>query len=308
MQKGVRSTTEIFITEAEKVNGNKYNYSLVNYINNSTKVEIVCRVHGSWFQTPSNHLRGKGCRKCYNTLQILDSEEFCNKAISLHGNRYDYSKVNYVGYSTEVEIICRIHGSFYQTPDAHLHSKGCFQCGRDSCAKSIVKNTEYFVQQSSIIHGSKYDYSKTIYIKNRDSVIIICPIHGEFVQMAMAHLAGKGCILCSNTLFALEHDWLDFINVPKEYRNKIIRVNGSIIKPDAYDLNNNTIYEFYGDYWHGNPKVFDSNKINLSVGKTFGELLAKTLKRENKLKSAGYNMITIWEFDFKNILSNRKSA
>jgi len=300
MQRGVRSTTEIFIAEARNVHGDKYNYSLVNYINNSSKIEIVCPIHGSWFQTPSNHLRGKGCKKCASLLQTSNTKDFIRKATILHGNRYNYSKVMYVRVDYDVEIICYRHGSFFQTPDAHLHSNGCFECGREACGNSIVNDNNYFIMKATEIHNGKYDYSKTIYTKNRESVIIICPTHGEFTQMAMAHLAGKGCKICAHSVSNKETKWLDLLCIPKENRNISIYINDTWIKPDGYDPLTKTIYEFYGDFWHGNPNVFDHNSINLATKKTFGELYQQTLDREKMIIAAGYSLITIWESNFEN--------
>lgn len=104
-----------------------YDYSKIEYLNAATKVEIVCKEHGSFFQTPNNHLTGQGCPKCYgnNTKTI---EEYTQDFTQVHGNTYEYSKVEYTGALTKVEIICKIHGSFFQTPDNHSKGKGCPKC------------------------------------------------------------------------------------------------------------------------------------------------------------------------------------
>ena len=54
-----------------------------------------------------------------------------------------------------------------------------------------------FITECNIIHNNKYDYSKTYYTKKDNKVIIICPIHGEFTQIAHSHLNGYGCKKCS---------------------------------------------------------------------------------------------------------------
>ena len=92
--------------------------------------------------------------------------------------------------------------------------------------------------------------------------------------------------------------WLDQLNIDQKYRNKIIFINGKRYNLDALDSITNTVYEFYGDYWHGNPKVFDSEKINMSNNKTFGQLYGNTIQRELFLKKMGYNIVHIWEYDF----------
>jgi hypothetical protein len=89
--------------------------------------------------------------------------------------------------------------------------------------------------------------------------------------------------------------------VPSKYRHKTLKINNKRYNLDAYDPEKNIIYEFYGDYWHGNPMVYDINDTNTNVNKKFGLLYNDTMIREKDLKSLGYNLVTIWEHDF-NIL------
>jgi len=78
----------------------------------------------------------------------------------------------------------------------------------------------------------------------------------------------------------------------------IIKINNKIIKFDGYDNKTNTVFEFYGNLWHGNPEIYNKNDINPINKKKFGDLYKKTIERENIIKNAGYNLITIWEKDF----------
>ena len=118
-------------------------------------------------------------------------EEFIVKAREVHGDKYDYSKVEYVNQLTKVCIICPTHGEFEQTPDSHLHGHGCPKCvGKN-------KTTEQFIEEAREVHGDKYDYSKTYYNGAFKKVTIICPIHGEFWQKPTMHLIGQGCPKCS---------------------------------------------------------------------------------------------------------------
>jgi hypothetical protein len=112
--------------------------------------------------------------------------------------------------------------------------------------------------------------------------------------------AKEGCPFCFKNISKMETIWLDILNIPVEFRNIYIKLpNGKKYKPDAYIKETNTVYEFNGDFWHGNPKKFNSNDINKKNKKTFGELYNDTLKKEAELKSYGYNIISIWESDFK---------
>ena len=129
-------TTEDFIENARKVHSDKYDYSLTNYISAKTKVKIICPVHGVFEQTPCGHLSGRGCKKCSGKNK-LTTEEFIDQARKVHGDKYDYSLVNYVNCRTKVKIICPIHGVFEQTPQSHLKGNGCKYCKNYSAEKDI---------------------------------------------------------------------------------------------------------------------------------------------------------------------------
>ena len=117
-------TTQEFIEKAKKVHGNKYNYSKVEYIKSELKVCIICPEHEEFWQIANAHLQGQGCPECNGRNKPITKEYFVQQAVKIHGNRYDYSKVNYVKASEKVEIICPIHGSFYQRPNDHLSGYG----------------------------------------------------------------------------------------------------------------------------------------------------------------------------------------
>lgn len=123
-----RSTTKAFVEKANKVHNGIYDYSEVNYINNLTKVKIICKTHGVFYQRPANHTdKGKGCSKCNGGIKITRNQ-FISNATKIHKGRYDYSKVNYINAMTKAEIICKKHGVFLQTPNNHQNGKGCPHC------------------------------------------------------------------------------------------------------------------------------------------------------------------------------------
>lgn len=123
-----KKTTEEFIAESRAVHGDKYDYSKVEYVNNNTKVTIVCPDHGDFYILPRTHVSSKiGCTKCTN--RYMDLDYFKEKAISIHGDVYDYSKVNYVNAKTKIDIVCKQHGVFSQTPNTHINGSGCPECG-----------------------------------------------------------------------------------------------------------------------------------------------------------------------------------
>lgn len=202
-----RKTTDQFIKDARAVHGDKYDYSKVNYTNNITKVEIICPIHGSFWQHPIHHLSGRGCPECGRITQASkmksDTKTFVEKAKALHGDKYDYSKVDYIGSSFPIEIICPTHGSFIQRASAHLDGEGCPKCGLEYTASLKRLTTEEFIRRAREVHGDRYDYSLVSY-KSRDYVKIICPKHGEFEQWAYSHLSGCGCPICRDSKLELQ--------------------------------------------------------------------------------------------------------
>lgn len=119
-----------FVTKAREVHGDKYDYSLVNYTGNKNKVTIICPIHGNFDMRPDNHINGKSeCPTCSGN-QRYTTETFVAKAKEIHGDKFDYSKVNYKGIFTKIEIVCRDHGSFFMTPDNHINTgkQGCPIC------------------------------------------------------------------------------------------------------------------------------------------------------------------------------------
>ena len=256
--------------------------SLINYINNHTKVNIVCPIHGEFKQTPSHHLNGHGCPKCSH-----DKKKLSNFG---HNTKYDYSKASYINSYTKVIIICPIHGEFNQTPNAHLSGQGCPKCS------PTYKDLSIFVHQANNIHDNKYDYSQSIYNSSKIKINIICPIHGEFKQTPNAHLNGQGCPKCCSSISKLETIWLDSLFVPNECRNIKLSISNKTYNVDAF--HNDIIFEFYGDFWHGNPRKFNLSNINPISKISFGELYKRTMEREKELKRK-YKVVTIWEMDFK---------
>lgn len=200
----IKLTTEEWIEKAQKIHGNKYDYSRVQYINAKTKVTIICPMHGEFLQRPDKHQQGRGCPKCAleykSNLFKSNTTEFIEKARKIHGSKYDYSKVEYNKVSKKVEIICPIHGSFWQTPKGHLDGNGCIKCAHDKMHNARTKDVNIFIKEANIVHNNKYDYSKVEYYNAHKEVCIICPQHGEFWQTPHSHLNKKsGCPICSQS-------------------------------------------------------------------------------------------------------------
>ena len=124
--------------------------------------------------------------------------EFVEKARKVHGDKYDYSKVDYQGNKVKVCIVCPIHGETWQLPNTHLNGFGCRDCSYENRVTRVCNSTEWFVKKANVVHKNKYDYSKAIYSGASKDVLITCPIHGDFTQNAYTHLSGSGCPRCSS--------------------------------------------------------------------------------------------------------------
>ena len=186
-----KSNTLEFVSRAMAIHGNRYDYSAVNYINTDTKVAIVCAIHGVFMVTPSMHLKGYNCIRCVGKERGTTGK-FVERAIAIHGDKYDYSKVIYVSRNVKVIVVCKKHGGFIIAPSRHLRGSGCAKCGGN-----VKLTTGEFIEKASSVHGDRYDYSKSLYSGAHCKIIIICKTHGEFGIKPNSHIAGgQGCPVC----------------------------------------------------------------------------------------------------------------
>ena len=129
-------TTNEIVCEFEKVHGKRYDYSLVKYISALRKVKIKCRIHGTFLQTSVAHRNNQGCPTCGKTSsemsRRLSQDRMLGMFKDVHGITYDYSKVVYTTSKVKVDIICKIHGVFTQTPSNHKRGVGCPKCNKIS--------------------------------------------------------------------------------------------------------------------------------------------------------------------------------
>lgn len=200
--------TKEFIEKAKIVHGDRYDYSKVVYINPKEKVCIICPIHGEFWQKPYNHLNGQGCGKCRYELLSSKHKKATSKWIEevrkVHGDKYNYSKVEYKSCQEKVCIICPTHGEFWQRPLSHLQGQGCPHCNGNA-----NKNTELFIKEAIKVHNDKYDYSKVEYKNNKTKVCIICPKHGEFWQTPQKHLNNRGCPICGGSAKSNTDDFIE---------------------------------------------------------------------------------------------------
>jgi len=187
-----KKTKTDWLEDFKKVHSDKYDYSKVNYIDSRTKIEIICPIHGSFWKTPELHLNNYGCNIC-NKKNYLKSKNIIKDFKKVHGDKYDYSKVNYIDSRTKIEIICPIHGSFWKTPELHKLGNSCPKCSLR------IKSFSIHLKDFKKVHNDKYDYSKVNYISSHIKIKIICPEHGSFFQTPANHKRGHGCPKCSES-------------------------------------------------------------------------------------------------------------
>jgi len=162
----------LFIDDSNRIHNNKYDYTSVDYINSKVKVKIICPEHGLFTQSPEKHLFGHGCRKCANklisSLKTKKTFDLINQSIKTHGDKYDYSLVEYKDAKTKIKIICPTHGVFEQIPDNHINGSGCYHCGRDRISReNQIKSTGWSAENWGLCasKSKNFDSFKVYIIK-----------------------------------------------------------------------------------------------------------------------------------------------
>lgn len=277
-------TTEQFILDAKQVHGDKYDYSKVIYNGCGVPVEIICFFHGSFLQTPTNHLLGHGCAKCKaierGNLNRKTTDTFIKQARNIHGDKYNYEKTIYINKRSKVCITCTIHGDFWQNAQSHLNGCGCKECMKERFR--ITLND--FVRRAKEVHGDKYDYS-LISNENFNGVAskinIICPEHGVFVQTASNHLNGKKCRMCANIAIGKNN-----ADTKDEFVKKAIFVHGDNYLYDKVVYSNQEVdvcitCPIHGDFWQ-RPSHHLCGSGCPMCKRSFGEeRVARFLKQNN---------------------------
>ena len=297
-------TLNDFITRAEVIHNGKYGYSKFVYNGIDNPSIIICSLHGEFLQTPYKHLIGHGCYVCGKIKQAnkfkKPEEKFITESNKIHNNRYTYSRGTYKNGKTPVSITCLDHGKFCQRPDNHLLGKGCPKCGKEKLSSLFRKKESDFKIEARKLKGDLYEYKDSNYQTAHIKINILCKKCGKiFKQTPNNHLSkNEGCPFCGNNISKVEIEFLNILNITEKNRQKYI-------KPFKVDgIKNNKIFEFLGDYWHGNPQKYTSINTNKTVKKTFGELYLNTLSKFKSLFNKGYAIYYIWESDYKSWLKD----
>lgn len=238
----MKHTTATFIEKANKIHNNKYDYSKSIYENWKIKITITCLTHGDFKQLPLLHLYGQGCPKCDDDNRRLSVGKYIEKAKAIHGDKYDYSKVNYINSETKVIIICKDHGEFKQLPSSHTQGIGCPVCkaskGESSIKELLIKNnikfiTEYRIPEiASLLRYDFYlpDYNTLIEFHGIQHYKYIPYFHGEDDDKFLKQKIRDDLIRNNARLFKyryLEFNYKQFKYLSKEQFEQLVieRIN-----------------------------------------------------------------------------------
>lgn len=257
-------TLEEFIERSNSVHNNRYDYSLSNYINSSSKIEITCHIHGPFYQRAAHHLSGKGCPKCGG--KNFDKNEFLRKSEEIHNDKYNYSYVEYTSSHSKVKILCNKCGDiFLQTPNNHLSGYGCKKCAVESKAKSDRLTKEEFIAKAIDVHNDKYNYSLVNYFNCKTSIDIICKKCGKtFSQIPSSHLYNKtGCKKCYSSSKGEEkiRNYLSYNNVVFEEQKRFKKCKyKNVLSFDFYIPEKDICIEFQGRQHYESVDIFGGEK------------------------------------------------
>lgn len=245
----------------------------------------------------------------------LTREKVIAKANLVHNNKYTYDKLVWVHTRVKCIITCPIHGDFVQLMNSHFNGHGCAACGYDKNSSQKRRLRECFLTECRHVHGNTYNYDDVEYKGNKHNIVIICSEHGKFSKIPHVHLRGSGCPKCSKKGWSkIAIEWLSYralqdgvyIEHAGNEGERVLRIQGDkSIRVDGFCQLTNTVYEFHGSYWHGDPAIYtDPTFVNPTSKRSMGELYKETMHRDDMIRRSGYCLITIWETEWTNIVSS----
>lgn len=303
-------TLEEYIIKANNIHKNKFTYVKLVSENGYRRIYLICSDHGLFHQLADTHLKGSGCRKCYYKKFALNQSQSFDEFVKIANQifNYQYTYIEFIPKSKanprQIKYTCKEHGIIIQNADNHRRGWGCNKCGYDKASIKLEDTFNNVEKKCIAVHGNKYTYIRLFKTDDR-YLEIECKIHGVFTQRVAAHLIGGGCWKCScKPSSKPENEWLDRVGIKLTNRQCKLPLLGNLIV-DGFDPETNTVYEFHGDYWHGNPTIYKSYEINKRIGVTFGQLFSDTIIREEKIKKH-YNLVSIWEHDWIQLKKDSK--
>lgn len=296
----VRQTPiEVLLSKFKQIHEEIYDYSKIEYKGTHEKIVIICNIHGEFMQTPHDHLEGRGCIQCgimkSSSTRTRTTELVVEEFTKIHGNRYDYSYINYT-VGEKCNIVCKLHGVFLQQANAHIKGQGCPTCGRLDARNSTMLSENEIIQRFQIVHDNKYTYPDLDYTGQHNYIKIMCEKHGIFQQTPHGHSKGQGCPKCSYRISRPQLEWLNYMSVKYHRIDQEIRIGSAIVD----GLCGNIVFEYNGCYFHGCNICYKDQSIeNKKCKKTMKQLFDGTLTRKLLIESAGYKVIDVWDHEWK---------
>lgn len=312
----MRKTTIQFAQEASIIHSNVYDYSLVSYKNNITKVIIICSIHGNFLQTPLCHITNKtGCPNCailtrqqtnldrYGYLGKHPSIESKEKKRQTCLGKYgtEYAQQSQIIKNKRKQTCLEHHGVEFPTQSKNII--------KIRTLANVIKYGVPSPKQSHMIDClpslDDYNWLYNQYVTNLKTATqisnelkvdqsTIC----KYLRLHNIKIR-KYCPQSANCIRWLTDIMVQYnINIQHVQNGGEYKIPNTQFSVDGYCIENNTIYEFHGDFWHGNPSKYESHVINPFKNQTMGDLYQKTIDRENKIRSLGYNLVIMWERDF----------
>lgn len=279
-------TTDEWVKRAKSQHGDRYDYSKVVYRGYSAEIEIVCRDHGAFWQRENNHRNGAGCPKCgLENRQKARSHthaSFVTAAREAHGDAYEYPEVEVYNSRTVVPVICPEHGLFKTAVYTHLAGHACPRCSYHKNGKRSQIGISEFVRRAQEVHGDTYEYISGLSGLN-NKILIRCPLHGEFKQIASNHLNGAGCPRCIKHISNAEQEIYDFVG---SLGVRVVQSSRSVVAPyevDIYCPDQGVAIEYNGLWWHRHELIGD-----------------KTYKKWKMASDQGVKLIQVFEDEWRN--------
>ena len=256
---------DVLIERFRKIHGDKYDYSKSEYINIDTPIEIICPMHGSFWQSPYEHQNGANCPRCFGRNKT--TEDFIKEAKKVHGDKYDYSKSEYINSTTKIDIICPEHGLFKQTYLNHILLKqNCPLCAKTTYkGEEKIENylkflkVEYETQKTFDGCKDKRNLKFDFYIPSKNIAI-------EYDGIQHFESISFGNDAKSNLEYNTKHDKIkdDFC---KANNIKLIRISFEDYD-NIEDILHNNISSTFKMIW---PKDFDKETYALGILNSLGD-------------------------------------
>lgn len=307
----VSASKERFGTEA-------FDYSVVECTSNHKPVTLRCIKHDLVFDTqPSNHLQSvTGCRLCGAENNMMSTSQFVSRAKDVHGNKYSYNRTLYVynhgrGHGPDVQIYCNTCKEyFWQRSFIHLSGSGCGCCANKIRGQQGKRMTEdEFVAKASQLFPSN-EYPIGHYIDYLTPVKVVCTKHQtQFWQKPRDVIHGNNaCPHCQNKSYSQAAlKWLAFVEKRDGIKIQHALEGGEkmlqgVGKVDGWCEDSKKVFEFHGDFFHGNPTVYGMTDFNPVSKELMGVLWLKTMDKEFRVEKAGYEYEAMWEKDWKKMI------